>query len=231
MKKVVLFLLLSLGVSAQSLIQHNFKTLSDMKNANLFINLNTVAIVMGFSSSDDGKGGMYWFNTSIGGSGNSFDTIRPQNYIDNAVNGAWVRYNLWRNTAYDNVNISEFKIPIANITGLQSSLNSKFNTPLGTSDQYIKGDGTLGSSVFPVSYSGTTNSSGTFTVTYPTAYSVTPNVQFQIVGGSVTNTIRLTSSTTTGFTVYVQNRVDVVGLLPSYTNVNGATVDVLVTKR
>lgn len=80
-------------------------------------------------------------------------------------------------------------------------------------------------------YTGTTNSSGTYTVTYGAAYSATPDVQFNIVGGAVTNTIRLTSSSTTGFTVYVQNRVDVVGLLPSYTNVNGATISILVTER
>lgn len=78
-------------------------------------------------------------------------------------------------------------------------------------------------------YSGTTNASGIYTITYPTAYANIPNVQFQIRGGLVTQTVRITSSTTTGCTLYVQNRVDVVGLLPSYVNVSGATVDVLVT--
>lgn len=80
-------------------------------------------------------------------------------------------------------------------------------------------------------YNSTTNASGLYTVTYGTAFGATPNVQFQIVGGSVTNTIRLTASSTTGFTVHVQNRVDVVGLLPTYNNVSGATVDVLVVER
>lgn len=80
-------------------------------------------------------------------------------------------------------------------------------------------------------YSGTTNASGNYTVTYSVAYSVTPNVQFQINGGTVTQNALLTSSTTTGFTVNVKNRTDALGLLPTYANVNGAAVDVLVIEK
>lgn len=81
-------------------------------------------------------------------------------------------------------------------------------------------------------YSGNTNASGLYTVTYATAYSVAPNVQFQIgTGGNNKETILLTSSTTTGFTVYVQLRADVLGLLPSYSNVSGRSVDVLITEK
>lgn len=81
-------------------------------------------------------------------------------------------------------------------------------------------------------YSGSTNSSGLYTISYVTAYSVTPNVQFQIgTGGNNKETILLTSSTTTGFTVYVQLRADVLGLLPTYSNVNGRNVDILVTEK
>lgn len=80
-------------------------------------------------------------------------------------------------------------------------------------------------------YSGTTNASGVYTITYGTAYAAAPNVQFNIVGGAVTNTIRLTATSTTSATLYVQNRVDVLGLLPTYTNVSGASVDVLVTEK
>lgn len=90
---------------------------------------------------------------------------------------------------------------------------------------------TISSTKRQETYSGTTNVSGLYTVTYSTAYSVAPNVQFQINGGLVTHTIRLTASTTTGFTVYVQNRTDIIGLLPSYSNVSGASVDILVTEK
>lgn len=80
-------------------------------------------------------------------------------------------------------------------------------------------------------YAGTTNASGLYTVAYGTAYSTTPNVQFQIgTGGNNKETILLTSSTTTGFTCYVQLRTDVLGLLPSYSNVSGRNVSVLVTE-
>lgn len=80
-------------------------------------------------------------------------------------------------------------------------------------------------------YSGTTNASGQYTVTFPVAYSVAPNIQANIVGGSDSQIIRLMSVSTTGFTVTVRNRTDIVGLLPTWANVNGATVDVLITKK
>lgn len=81
-------------------------------------------------------------------------------------------------------------------------------------------------------HSGTTNSSGTYTVTYATAYSTIPNLQYNIgVGGTNKETVLLTASSTTGFTIYVQARTDIAGLLPSYTNVNGRAVDVLVTEK
>lgn len=80
-------------------------------------------------------------------------------------------------------------------------------------------------------FSGTTNSSGNYTVTFGTSYSVAPNIQGNIIGGSNTNIIKITSITTTGFTVNVVNRTDTLGLLPSYANVNGAAVDVIVTEK
>jgi len=80
-------------------------------------------------------------------------------------------------------------------------------------------------------YSGTSNSSGNYTVTFGTAYSVAPNIQANIIGGTNTQTIKITSVSTTGFTVNVTNRNEVLGLLPTYTNVNGASVDVLITEK
>lgn len=80
-------------------------------------------------------------------------------------------------------------------------------------------------------YLGTTNTSGNYTVTYATAFAAVPDVQPQLQAGTPTQTARITASTTTGFTINVQNRTDVIGLLPSYANVNGASVSVLVTAR
>lgn len=80
-------------------------------------------------------------------------------------------------------------------------------------------------------YSGTTIAAGTYTVAFGTAYSVAPNIQANIINGTDSQNIRTTSITTTGFTVLVRNRVDVVGLLPTWGNVSGATVDILVTEK
>jgi len=80
-------------------------------------------------------------------------------------------------------------------------------------------------------YSGTTNSSGIYTVTFGTAFSAAPNIQANIIGATDTQNLRITSISTTGFTVTVRNRTDVVGLLPTWSNVNGANVDVLITEK
>jgi hypothetical protein len=80
-------------------------------------------------------------------------------------------------------------------------------------------------------YTGTTNASGDYTVTYATAFATTPDVQPQLQAPTNTQSIRITNSTTTGFTVKAVNRVDVIGLLPTYSNVSGASVGVLVTAR
>ncbi len=80
-------------------------------------------------------------------------------------------------------------------------------------------------------YSGTSNGSGNYTVTFGTAFAVAPNIQANVVNGTDTQTVRITSVSTTGFTVLVRNRTDVLGLLPSYSNVSGAAVDVLITEK
>lgn len=79
-------------------------------------------------------------------------------------------------------------------------------------------------------YSGTTNASGNYTVTFPVAYAVAPNIQVCLINPNVRDT-PVPTVTTTGFTVNVQRRTDVVGLLPTYANVNGASVDVLITEK
>jgi len=80
-------------------------------------------------------------------------------------------------------------------------------------------------------FSGISNSSGNFTVTFASAYPSSPDIQPAIINPTDTQTIRITAISTTGFTVNVRNRADVIGLLPTYSNVNGASVSVLVTQR
>lgn len=86
-------------------------------------------------------------------------------------------------------------------------------------------------------YSGTTDASGNYTVTFGSAYSVAPNIQASITNQSNTNQqIRVVSVSTTGFTinVYQRNAVTLLTievLLAAVVNVNGATVDILVTEK
>lgn len=79
--------------------------------------------------------------------------------------------------------------------------------------------------------SGTTNGSGTYTFTFANTYSVAPNVQANIINATDPQIIKIGVPTTTSVTVTVRNRVDVLGLLPSWANVNGALVDILVTEK
>lgn len=85
-------------------------------------------------------------------------------------------------------------------------------------------------------YTGTTDGSGNFTVTYSPAFSVTPDVQPQLQAGTASQVVRITSSTSTGFTVQVTNRssATVLGielLLASTTPVSGSSLGVLVVQR
>lgn len=123
---------------------------------------------------------------------------------------------------------------LSDTTSLSNRINTKLTIPTGTSIQYLNGVGTPTS--FSVakrieSYSGTTNASGVYAVSYGTVYAVTPNVQFQINGGTNKQTILLTASSTTGFSIYVQLRADVLGLLPTYSNVSGQALDVMVFEK
>lgn len=85
-------------------------------------------------------------------------------------------------------------------------------------------------------YLGTSDASGNYTVTYGTAFSTTPDVQPQLQAGTVNQMVRITASSTTGFTVNVTQRavLTILGLdvlAGTATAVNGASVGVLVTSR
>lgn len=81
-------------------------------------------------------------------------------------------------------------------------------------------------------YSGATAGSGTYTVTFGTAYSVAPNIQPTATNMSSDNIfIRVTSITTTGFTILCRTRTDIAGLLPTFANTNGINIDVVITEK
>lgn len=85
-------------------------------------------------------------------------------------------------------------------------------------------------------YSGNTNSSGNYTVIFSNSFSVAPNIQANIIGGTDTQVLKVVSVSTTGFTINVIDRTPVsilgVNVLPgSVSNVNGAFIDVIVTEK
>lgn len=86
-------------------------------------------------------------------------------------------------------------------------------------------------------YSGTSNGSGVYTVTFGTSYSVAPNIQVSITNQSATNQYtRVSSVSTTGFTInaysYVTNSLlGIISLTSTVSNLSGSTIDVLITEK
>lgn len=85
-------------------------------------------------------------------------------------------------------------------------------------------------------YSGITDASGNYTITFGTAYSVIPNIQANIVGGTSLQRSTISAISTTGFTINVvsqntNNLLGIISLLSSTTVVNGAAIDVVITEK
>jgi len=139
----------------------------------------------------------------------------------------------------------------ATTTALTNGLSAKFNTPVGSTNQYVRGDGTL--ATFPViptvptnvsaftndsgyltnavltgyrkveTFLGTSDASGNITITFANTYSTPPDVQPQIIGGTFNQSVRVVSVSTTGCVVQAAQR-NVVTLL-SVEVLLGATVN------
>lgn len=81
-------------------------------------------------------------------------------------------------------------------------------------------------------YTVTTNASGVASVTFGTAFGAAPNIQLQATNFTSDNQFaRVTAISTTGFSVIARLRTDVAGLLPTFSNINAATIDVLITEK
>lgn len=85
-------------------------------------------------------------------------------------------------------------------------------------------------------FSGVTDASGNFTVTYASAYPAAPHVNPQVIAGTASQVVRVTASSATGFTVNATNRATVTllateVLLAATTPVVGAAVSVSVLAR
>lgn len=139
----------------------------------------------------------------------------------------------------------------ATTTALTNGLSAKFNTPAGSTNQYVRGDGTL--ATFPAiptvptnvsaftndsgyltnavltgyrkveTFLGTSDANGNITITFANTYSTPPDVQPQIIGGTFNQSVRVVSVSTTGCVVQAAQR-NVVTLL-SVEVLLGATVN------
>jgi hypothetical protein len=148
-------------------------------------------------------------------------------------------------------NTSDLNKPISSAT--QTALNGKLSSEvdgsvtneiqtLSITGSNLTISGSGGNTVNlkkSVPYSGVTSGSGgtlgTYTVTFSTAYSVAPNIQANIVGGTPNQTV-VPTVTTTGFTVtaYQRNTVNLLStevLLGNTVATNGLNIDVLITEK
>lgn len=159
-----------------------------------------------------------------------FDARFSIKTTDNLNEGSTNLY--WTNTRFNTAFSGKSTNDLVEGTSLYFT-NSRGRSALsaGNGISYNSSTGVISRDKRQETYSGTTNSSGNYTVSFGTSYSVTPNIQANIINGSNTNLIKITSISTTGFTVNVVNRTDVIGLLPSYTNVNSSSVDILITEK
>lgn len=126
---------------------------------------------------------------------------------------------------------------IADITGLQSSLDAKAST---TSLSNYATTAALTSATTGLrkveTFLGTTDTSGNYTITFANTYSTPPDVQPQIINGTFNQMVRVVSISNTGCVVQAAQRnlvtlLSVEVLLGATVNLVGANVTVQVTAR
>lgn len=126
---------------------------------------------------------------------------------------------------------------ISDVTGLQSSLDSKASTAALSSYATTSALTTATTGLRKVeTFLGTTDASGNFTITFANAYTAPPDVQPQIVGGTFNQSVRVVSVTNTGCVVQAgqRNTVTLLAtevLLAATVALAGASVTVQITSR
>lgn len=187
----------------------------------LSVNSNTGAVVLGYSDVGAASASHAHTATDISDGtsvGRAVVTASTQSMARTAI-GAEASGSASAAQAYS--------VQRVNHTGTQPLSTITFSC---SSSQYIRGDGACTTfPTLPAKYTGTTNGSGIYSVTYGSAYSVKPHLVFSVEGGTNKDTSILTSTTATGFSILVERRSDVIGLLPTYAPVSGIAVNVTVT--
>lgn len=126
---------------------------------------------------------------------------------------------------------------ISDVSGLQSSLDSKASTAA------LSGYATTGALATATTglrkvetFLGTTDASGNFTITFANTYTTPPDIQPQLISGTFNQVVRVVSVSTTGCVVQAAQRnlvtlLSVEVLLGATVVLSGATISVQVTSR
>lgn len=198
-------------------------------------NDGTVIFSNGNSTREDAPPLFYYYSVTSTATPDGDNVIKPTSVGAGA--GRWLK----RKFGYGDLSDLPSLAAVA-LSGNYTDLSGKPTIPAaqiqsdwtqassGAAD-YVKNKPTIPTMRRVETYLGSTDGSGNYTVTYGTSFSNVPDIQPQLQGGSNTQLIKITSTTTSGFTVNVQNRTDTLGLLPSYAAVSGVSVGVLVTER
>lgn len=198
------------------LLQYQFSTLSEVvSHPNVSWADFTQLTLLGHISQGDGFWAVYYWDPSSADAHN-FPLVIKQTAA--GATGRWLLY------------ASQVDWNSATASSLKTILNKPVLHAVATSGNYndlsnkpsIKRHET---------FTGTTNASGNYTVTFAQAFSTAPDVQAQLINPADNDFIRVMSITTTGCTVNARRRTDIVGLLPTFANLNSASVTVLITER
>ena len=126
---------------------------------------------------------------------------------------------------------------ISDVTNLQTTLNGKYNTPVGTTSQYVRGDGSLATfpsiPSVPTNVSAFINDAGYLTTITSgqvttalgyTPYNGTTNPNGYITQAGARNAISLTTTGTSGVATY-NNSTGVLNI-PNYANSGGTVTSI-----
>lgn len=198
------------------LLQYQFSTLAEVVSHpnTAWADLAQLTL-LGHTSQGDGFCAVYYWDPTNTNSHN-FPLVIKQ--TASGATGRWLLY------------ASQVDWNSATVSSLKTILNKPVLHAVATSGNYndlsnkpsIKRQET---------FTGTTNASGNYTVTFAQSFSTAPDVQAQMVNPADNDFVRVTSITTTGCTVNARRRTDIVGLLPTFANLASASVTVLITER
>lgn len=221
-------------------------------------------MISGKDAENDGKGGLYYYSTSSTLTPDGFNVLKQDIIVGAGRAVRWSMFADWLESNPEALGFIKNKPTIpapqipadwaqSNPVALDYVKNKPALAAVATSGAYadLSGKPSLATVATTGAYAdltgkpsikkmatylGSTDVNGNYTVTYGTAFSVTPDVQPQLQAPTVNQQVRITASSTTGFTVNASQRavLSVLGLdvlAGTATALASASVSVLVTER